>query len=75
MSKRSQLNFSNTDIIVLDEASICQLELFTVIDKLFRIHKGIDRPFGGLQIGIYLLYCMIFSDMRRFLSATANIQG
>jgi len=42
--------YRNVDAIVLDEVSMCRVDLLNAIDLFYRKNYGSHRPFGGKQI-------------------------
>lgn len=48
-SKRLE-TIRQTSILILDEVSLISAEFLDKIDKYFRLVRGVDIPFGGIQI-------------------------
>ena len=44
--------FSKLKLLIIDEVSMVSLELFTSMDLVLRGFKGVDAPFGGVQVVI-----------------------
>ncbi|MBR6056757.1 MAG: AAA family ATPase [Victivallales bacterium] len=38
------------DTLIIDEISMCRSDIFAVIDRIMRIVKKTDMPFGGIQL-------------------------
>ena len=49
-SRKSRLNWLSTDILVIDEVSMMTPELFEKLDQVARKIRGVNTPFGGLQL-------------------------
>ncbi len=49
-NKYKRKNWLKTDILIVDEVSMMSLKLFEVLDKIGRIVKKKDIPFGGIQL-------------------------
>ncbi len=43
----------NTDILAVDEISMLSMETFEKVDRLLRIIRGKDEPFGGIQLILF----------------------
>lgn len=42
-----------TEILAIDEISMLSMETFEKVDRLLRIIRGNDRPFGGVQLVLF----------------------
>lgn len=49
-SRDSVSRWQETDILVIDEISMLDGDTFVLLEKLARNARGIDKPFGGLQL-------------------------
>ena len=49
-SRKAKKRWFETDILVIDEISMMTPELFEKLDKIGRIVRQVDKPFGGMQI-------------------------
>ena len=49
-NKKAHQRILTTSILAIDEISMVSAELFDKLDKVFRIIRSDDRPFGGVQI-------------------------
>jgi ATP-dependent DNA helicase PIF1 len=56
---KGRANWSNTSILVIDEVSMLSPELFTKLDYIGRNIRGINAPFGGMQ----LIFCGDFCQL------------
>jgi len=43
-------NWTNTDILVLDEVSMCSKKIFEVLNQVAKYIRKNDKPFGGIQV-------------------------
>lgn len=58
MSKEKRRLIASLDLIVIDEISMVRPDTLDGIDRLLRRMRGIDRPFGGLQL-------LLIGDLRQ----------
>lgn len=58
MSKDKRRLISSLDLIVIDEISMVRPDTLDGIDRLLRRLRGIDRPFGGVQL-------LLIGDLRQ----------
>lgn len=42
--------YQNVDVIIIDEISMVRVEMIDNIDWFLRINRGINQPFGGIQM-------------------------
>lgn len=42
--------YQNIDLIIIDEISMVRADMLDNIDRFLRINRGVDRPFGGVQM-------------------------
>lgn len=43
----------NLDMLVIDEVSMCRVDLMDGIDYSLRINRGVNAPFGGVQVAFF----------------------
>lgn len=43
-------NIKATDVLFIDEISMLSAKTFLDIEEVFRRSRGINRPFGGIQV-------------------------
>ena len=43
----------NTNLLIIDEISMMPYEMLTTLDNLFKIIRGNNSPFGGLQLVVF----------------------
>lgn len=48
--KKSRVPWNQLNVILIDEISMVHPNLFTMFDKICRLHKNKDIPFGGIQL-------------------------
>lgn len=58
MSKEKRRLIASLDMIVIDEISMVRPDTLDGIDRLLRRMRGIDRPFGGIQL-------LLIGDLRQ----------
>ncbi len=58
MSKDKRRLIASLDLIVIDEISMVRPDTLDGIDRLLRRMRGIDRPFGGIQL-------LLIGDLRQ----------
>lgn len=58
MSKEKRRLISSLDLIVIDEISMVRPDTLDGVDRLLRRMRGIDRPFGGIQL-------LLIGDLRQ----------
>lgn len=58
MSKEKRRLIASLDLIVIDEISMVRPDTLDGIDRLLRRLRGIDRPFGGIQL-------LLIGDLRQ----------
>lgn len=49
-NSRAKKNWTNTDILVLDEVSMCSKKIFEVLNQAAKYIRRNDKPFGGIQV-------------------------
>ena len=52
LSEKSYLRkrYANTDVLIIDEISMLHHFRLDLVDKIAREMKGVDMPFGGMQV-------------------------
>lgn len=48
--KYSKVYWSGLEMLIIDEVSMWNADLFTLCDQICRFHKKNNKPFGGIQI-------------------------
>ena len=49
-SKATLNNWKKTDILVIDEISMLNVETFDLLDSLAKVIRNCEKPFGGIQV-------------------------
>ena len=55
--------YTKTQVLIIDEVSMLHAYRLDMVDKLARMFRGNQKPFGGMQI----IMCGTFSNCRQFL--------
>ena len=50
MSKDKKKLIRTLDLLVIDEISMVRCDLLDAVDQELRMHRGINKPFGGVQL-------------------------
>ncbi|MEM6397361.1 MAG: PIF1 family DEAD/DEAH box helicase [Bacteroidota bacterium] len=53
INRRYQRLYEKIDTLIIDEVSMVRADLLDAIDKSLRMHRGIPRPFGGVQLVLF----------------------
>ncbi|MEL6670072.1 MAG: AAA family ATPase, partial [Bacteroidota bacterium] len=53
INRRYQRLYERIDTLVIDEISMVRADVLDAIDKSLRLHRGIPRPFGGVQLILF----------------------
>ena len=49
-NKKKVSNWTDIDVLIVDEISMMSPELFELLDSIGKIIRGNDKPFGGIQL-------------------------
>ena len=49
-NKTSKITWKTTDILIIDEISMLSLKLFETLDRIGKIIRNCQKPFGGIQL-------------------------
>jgi ATP-dependent DNA helicase PIF1 len=49
-NKKSKKNWTSTDILIVDEVSMCSKKIFEILNGAGKYTRHNNRPFGGIQI-------------------------
>lgn len=49
-NKSCKINWKKTNILIVDEVSMLSLKLFEILDKIGKIIRNCQKPFGGIQL-------------------------
>ena len=50
---------NTTDVLLLDEGSMISLRLFEMLNRIFKLVRGNDCPFGGIQLIFIADFCQL----------------
>lgn len=45
--------WANIDVIIIDEVSMIHPDMFKLLDDIARLHRGNNKPFGGIQMVLF----------------------
>ena len=60
-NKKIYTRWRRTDTLIIDEVSMLSIELFEKLEKIARVVRCIDKPFGGIQIILTGDFCQLGS--------------